>query len=141
MASSRRQLLEAEAELIRRGQLVAECGVELDSARGRMFDEATEGIPAWKLADFRSHLAELKRKQSNLAEEEERQRSVVAKSEAELDRAISGLNEASKQAKVMEKHRDAWAEAVRRGRISREQKLNDEAAAVSYERKRRRLKS
>src|SRR5262245_21692972 len=96
VASSRRQLLEAEAELIRRGQLVAECKDELDSARGRMLDAATGGIPAWKLADFRSHLAALKRKQSDLAEEQEQQRSVVAKSEAELDRAISGLNEASK---------------------------------------------
>ena len=141
VAVSRRQLLEAEAELFRRHEAVLGCRADAQKLLARMFDSAERGIEAHRLVEFRTHLSDLRRMELDLMAAEEQQTAAVARAESDLDRAIASLHEAHEQTKIIEKHRDSWSAQVRREEHQREQKLNDEVSAVLYERQRRRLKS
>ena len=137
VATRRVQVLEAEAELVRRAEAVAACVTRIAAARERMFEQARDGSQAYRLVEFRTHLSDLKRIEGELAVAHQQQQRVLSRAETELEKAIAALNEARKQSKILEKHRETWKARVDHQRQHQEQKLNEEISGVIYERHRK----
>lgn len=135
VAERRKQLGEAEAELARRQAEVARCREQQETERARMWEEAREGTAASRLVEHREHLAELRSLEEELTRAVGEQEGKVARCEAEVERALDALREASKEVRVIEKHRERWEEEQRREAVRREQKLDDELASILYERR------
>lgn len=130
----RAQLEEAEAQLARRERELAACRERQAAARSKMVGETERGAEARRIVEHRTHLADLRRREAELADAVEEQRGVAARAARELDAALAGLAEASKEVQVIEKHREHWREGERRAGLRREQKLSDEIAAVIHRR-------
>ena len=136
VAARRAQLAEAEAELARREQAVEDCRARQVEARARMVEETKEGAEAHRLVAHRTHLTDLRETEAQLLAAVGQQKNVVARAEAEVEKALAALVEAAKELQVMEKHRETWRERLRRDGARREQKLNDEIGAILRERHR-----
>lgn len=135
VALRRAQLGEAEAELARREGEVSLCRERQQAAREKMFGEAGAGAEARRMVAHRTHLADLRQQEEDLLAAAEEQRVAVARAERELEGALAGLVEASKELRVIEKHRENWREGERRAELRREQKIGDEVASVLHGRK------
>lgn len=141
VAARRAQLAEAEAELARRELSVARCRDRQRTAQEKMMEDVRRGIEAQTVVAHRAHLADLRRLEEELIAEVERQRPVVERAESELEKALAGLIEASKELQTIEKHREGWQHQTRRREARREEKLSDEIGAIIHERKRSRDES
>jgi flagellar export protein FliJ len=134
LANKREQLVLAETELTRRKQTLAACLRRQTIAQGRMLEEFQRGVDANTMVAHRTHLADLRRNAEELATRVEDQRRAVTSAEAEVDRAVTALIEASREVQVIEKHRENWQQHSRREEQLREQKIGDEIGAVTYRR-------
>jgi flagellar export protein FliJ len=101
-----------------------------------MLKECEQGVEAHTLVVHRTHLADLRRTEEELVTKVEDQRRAVVGAEAEVERAVAALIEASKEVQVIEKHRETWQQRTRREELLREQKIGDEIGAVTYRRSR-----
>jgi flagellar export protein FliJ len=136
VASRREQLAAAEAELSRRRQTLAACRRRQANAQKKMLEEFEQGAEAHTLVTHRTHLADLRRTEQELTAKVEDQCRAVTSAEAEVEKALAALIEASKEMQVIEKHRETWREHTRREEQLREQKIGDEIGAVTYRRSR-----
>lgn len=134
VAARRAQLEEAEAELARRESSLALCRERQREARAKMLDETQAGAEASRHVAYRTHLTDLRRQEEALAASVEEQRGAVGRAERELDAALGQLAEASKEVRVIEKHREHWREDERLAERRREQKRGDEIAAALHRR-------
>jgi len=137
VAARRIQVLEAEAELVRRAEAIAACIARITVTREQMFEQARGGAEAYRLVEFRTHLSDLKRIEGELVVAHQQQQVALTRAETDLDKAIAALNEARKQSKILEKHRESWKARVDHERQQQEQKINEEISVVLYERRRR----
>lgn len=135
LAARAAQLAEAEEELARRLREVESCRGRQAAAREEMLEEMNAGAEARRALTHRTHLADLRAREEELRAAAEEQRGVVARCEAELERARAALVEAAREVRVIEKHRENWRERERRELARREQKLNDEIGAILHERR------
>src|SRR6266498_2223285 len=103
-----------------------------DQIRQEAARAAAAGLQAHDLVKRRAHLADLKRRQTELAQELEQQREVVALAEAELEQAVSALSQASKDLRAIDKHREAWRQRMQRAAEQRDQKLLDEISTAAH---------
>ncbi|MFN0124340.1 MAG: hypothetical protein ACKV2V_27895 [Blastocatellia bacterium] len=128
----REELAMAEAELVRREQAVIECRERQAEARRQMTTAAERGIQAAKLVLHRTHVDDLRLLEAQLQDEVEKQKTIVARAEAALDRALLALAEAARELQTVEKHRELWREQVKREAERRDQKLLDELGAARH---------
>ncbi len=135
LAARMAQLADAEEELARREREVEACRGRQAAARAEMLETMREGAAANLALAHRTHLADLRSQEEGLKAAAEEQRGVVARCEAELERARAALVEAAREVRVIEKHREHWRERERRELARREQKLNDEIGAILHERR------
>lgn len=135
LQARREQLALAEAELERRRQAVAECRERQRAGGETMNARAAQGGRAGELTGYRTYLADLRQSEQALLAEVEQQRAVVARARSEVEKAVQALLDASKEVKVIERHRETWNERVRREEQRRDQKSNDEIGAVAHERR------
>jgi flagellar export protein FliJ len=134
LALRRAQLDAAEQELARREGEVVQCRERQQEAHAKMLEEAQSGAEAHCIVTHRTHLADLRRQETELLAAVEEQRAVVARAERDLEDALARLAEASKDVRVMEKHRENWREGERRTEQARERKISDEIAALLHQR-------
>jgi flagellar export protein FliJ len=134
VALRRAQLDAAEQELARREGEVVQCRERQQEAHAKMLEEAQSGTEAHCIVTHRTHLADLRRQETELLAAVEEQRAVVARAERDLEDALARLAEASKDVRVMEKHRENWREGERRTEQARERKISDEIAALLHQR-------
>lgn len=130
LALRRAQLDDAEEELARRLAAVEECRRQQRDARAKMLEEGARGAEARRLVEYRTHLSDLRAKEEELTDTVAQQRAAVSRAEREVEAALANLAEASKEFRVVEKHREHWREDRRRDATRREQKLGDEIAAT-----------
>ena len=135
LAARLAQLAEAEEEMARRAREVEACRERQAGARAEMFEAMSEGAAASRALAHRTHLADLRAREEGLRAATEEQRAVVARCEAESERARAALVEAAREVRVIEKHKENWRERERRETARREQKLNDEIGAILHERR------
>ncbi|HYO63671.1 MAG TPA: flagellar FliJ family protein [Pyrinomonadaceae bacterium] len=136
VASRRAALAEAEAELERRRGETERCREAQRRAREQMLSEAQGGAKASAMVAHRAHLGDLREREQELERAVEQQRGVVARREAELEKSLAELAEASKEFQVIERHEQSWRQERRREGERRAQKLNDEIAAILHGRRR-----
>lgn len=134
VAARRAQLEQAEAELARREAEVVACRERQRVGQAEMFGEAQRGTEARRMVAHRTHLADLRRREEQLLAAVEEQRRVVERAGRDLEAALAALAEATKEVRVIEKHRENWREGERRALLKREQKISDEIAAVLHRR-------
>ncbi|HEX8721604.1 MAG TPA: flagellar FliJ family protein [Pyrinomonadaceae bacterium] len=135
LAARLTQLSEAEEELARREREVEACRERQRAARAEMFETMSAGAAAGRALAHRTHLADLRAQEEGLCAAAEEQRGAVARCEAEAERARAALVEAARGVRVIEKHRENWRERQSRETARREQKINDEIAAILHERR------
>lgn len=132
VALRRSQVAEAEAELARREGELARCRERQRDAQAKMLGEAQQGAEARFVVTHRTHLADLRGQGEELLAAVEEQHAAVARAERELESALAGLAEASKEVRVIEEHRRNWREGERQAERRRDQKISDEIASALY---------
>lgn len=135
VAERRRILADAETELARRQQSVADCRLRQTKAQAKMMRELAHGTEAHTVVEYRMHLDDLKLLEQHLQEQVEQQQGVVARAAADVEMALTALMEAAKEVKVIEKHREEWTERNRREEVRRDQKLSDEIGSILHGRR------
>lgn len=132
VATRREQLAAAQAELLRRQQALADCRKRQTTAQERMLEEFNSGAEAHTLVTHRTHLADLRQTEQELLVKVEDQCRACESAEAEVEKAVTVLIEASKEVQVIEKHRENWRQRTKRDEQLREQKICDEIGAVIH---------
>lgn len=136
LADCRRELSLAENELQRRRQAVENCRREQLETQRDLLEKSQSGMKSSEMVRYRQHLSDLRESEVKLLEEVEEQKKVVARAEQKVEKALDALNEAAKEVKVIEKHRENWQIEQKIETERREQKLNDEIGAILHERER-----
>ena len=136
VAARREQLAAAEAELLRRRQALADCRKRQAVAQERMLEEFNRGAEAHTLVAYRTHLADLRQTEQELLAKVEEQCRACESAEAEVEKAVAALIEASKDVQVIEKHRENWRRRAQRDERLREQKISDEIGVSIHRRNR-----
>jgi flagellar export protein FliJ len=134
LAEARRQLQLAEDELQTRKRSVEDCRREQIEIQNALSGKSNAGIKANELARFRQYLIDLRGKEIYLLKAVEDQKQIVLREEKKVEKAFVELNEAAKELKVIEKHRENWRDESKKESTRREQKSNDETAQILHER-------
>jgi flagellar export protein FliJ len=134
LAECRRQLALAEDELNNRKQAVEDCRREQIETQNALAGKSGGGIKANEIVRFRQYLIDLREKETRLLKAVEDQKSVIAREERKVEKALAELGEAAKELKVIEKHRENWQVGNKKDAQRREQKSNDETGAILHER-------
>lgn len=134
LAECRRILAEAEAELARRELAVEDCRYAQRKIQNQLAEQTPGGMKTSEILRFRQHLIDLREHESKLLETVEEQKKTVNRHAQTVDKALNALQEAAKETKVIEKHRENWTNDKRIESNRREQKTNDEIGAILHER-------
>ncbi|MGI8786269.1 MAG: flagellar FliJ family protein [Pyrinomonadaceae bacterium] len=136
LAECRRQLTLAEIELTNREQAVENCRQEQKTVQTQMIEKSESGIKSSEIVRYRQHLADLRELETKLLAAVEEQKRAVERAAKTAEKALDALREKSKEAKVIEKHRENWRSERKSETARREQKSNDEIGAILHERQR-----
>lgn len=134
LALRRQELLEAEKELARRLNFLEKCRQEKVEASERMTTEFDDGTSAGSIVAHRDYLNILKEREQELIASVEEQKRVIRRAEEAVDEALDLLAEASKELKVIEKHKEKWKSSQKQEEEKQEQKLSDEIGAILHQR-------
>ncbi len=136
LAECRRQLALTEIELENRKQAVEDCRKAQIDTQTQMIQKSRGGIKSAEIARFRQHLIDLREHETNLITAVEEQKKVVVRAEQTVEKALNFLSEVSREAKVIDTHRENWRVEKKIETERREQKSNDEIGAILHDRKR-----
>lgn len=130
VAERRKRLAEAEAVMRAAERALADCRERLRLTTARMDECGAAGTSVREMMAYRVRLADLRDQQEKLGEQLRREREAVRRAEGEVEAALRTLTEAAQEERVIEKHREGWAENLRREEMRREQKTLDEIGLV-----------
>lgn len=128
----REQLAATEEELKRCHQAVQDNLQKQREQQDLMFTEINQGVEARRAMAFRTHLTDLREIELDLRANVVKQEKVVQQAESELEKSLELLAEATKEVKVIEKHKETWRMNAKLEAERKEQKLNDEIGAILY---------
>lgn len=134
LAERRAELASTETELQARRDAVESCRRSQRRAETEMLEQAAGGIKTNQIVAHRQFLSDLRRDEIDLIAAVEHQMNVVARAENEVEKALKMLEEAAKDVRVVEKHRENWLRDRRVETVRGEQKINDEIGAILHER-------
>ena len=132
LAECRRQLALEEKELAAREQAVADCRQAQTKTQTEMLDKGSGGIRNAEMMLYQRHLFDLREREKELLTAVEEQKSTVERAAAEVENALVALGEASREVRVIEKHRENWQRERRVEATRGEQKINDEIGATLH---------
>jgi flagellar export protein FliJ len=135
VAASRERLDAAEAELARRERAVEVCARQQTESSEQMMMQINNGAEAREIINYRTHLADLRTRETFLRAEAAAQTETVNNARRELETALERLKLAAKEFKVIETHRENWRETRRRASAKKDQKLTDEIGAILHNKK------
>ena len=124
-------LREEQAKLEQCLVRVLECRRQQQIARDRTVNAANQAVAVKKLTDNHFYLIELRRLEQQLIAASNQQKSAVNQARQAVDHALAALVEATKEVRVIEKHRENWLQQLKLDENRREQKMLDEIA-TSY---------
>lgn len=134
LAQRRRELAAESEELKRRADAVENCRQAQKKAQTAMLEKAAGGIKTSEMMLHQRHLTDLREREIRLLAAVEQQRTAVARAEQAVEEALLALDEATKEMRVIEKHRENWRREKKIETARREQKTNDEIGAILHER-------
>ena len=133
LAQALRVLTEAEA---RRCALEAELARRRDGREAQVLAHLAQvlasGAEARALALMGTHVERLKDAESALEGTLRQQEGAVTAAQEALAQARARLAEAARELKVLQKHREAWAQARRAAREGREEQAQEEVASALF---------
>jgi flagellar export protein FliJ len=135
LAECRRVLARAEDELIDRKKAVEACRRRQIEMQNEFAGKTRGGIRSDAIVRFRQYLTDLRENEKQLLKAVADQQAAVAREEKKTEKALNELNEAAKELKVIEKHRENWQNDNKKEAARREQKSNDESGAILHERR------
>lgn len=135
-AALRQQQLEsAEEELVRRQENLRDCCERQIKAQNSMRAEIGSGIKAQNILAHQNYLNDLRKLETELKNEVEKQIQTVRNSEKELETAREKLSEAARDLRSIEVHKENWQVSERTEHNRREQKISDEIGAILHGRR------
>lgn len=135
LAECRRQLALEETELERREQAVRDCRQAQSKTQTEMLEKGRGGIKNAEIMLYQRHLFDLRERETELLAAVEEQKLTIERAAAEVENALVALGEASREMRVIEKHRENWQRERRVEAARGEQKINDEIGATLHERR------
>jgi flagellar export protein FliJ len=129
------QLEQAEEELNRRQMKLRECYERQNQAQALMNEELSKGTQAQNILAHQNYLNDLRKTETLLAAEVEKQIQVVAKAEKEVEAAREKLIESARELKTIEVHKANWQSSERSAENRREQKISDEIGSILHGRR------
>ncbi len=134
LAMRRQELFEAEQELLRRQKFLEDCRRQIFESKEKMMAEFEKGTSAGNLVAHRNYIEVLKEREEALILSVNEQKENIKRAERAVDEAIDKLAEASKELRVIEKHKDKWQQRRKKEFEKHEQKLSDEIGAILHQR-------
>lgn len=134
LAECRRLLTAAENQLSERKQAVEDCRDGQRETQNQLIENSKSGMKSSEIVRYRQHLTDLREREIQLLAAVEEQRKAVERHAQTVEKALGALQEAARETKVIEKHRENWASVKRTETARREQKTNDEIGAILHER-------
>lgn len=134
VAYRREQLAESEKELMRRQSFLEDCRKQKSEANRKMMNDFGDGTSAGNIVSHRNYLQILKEREEELKLAVDEQIINVQNAVLAVDDAISKLADASKEVRVIEKHKEKWKKDQKYETDKREQKLSDEIGAILHQR-------
>ena len=134
LTQCREQLNLEEAKLEKRRAAAEICRQTQRRVQSELTEKSKKGIKNAEMVYYQQYLADLRKNEAELSAAVEQQKSVVERAASEVENALSALAEATKEMRIIEKHRENWRreEKIKSGR--REEKSNDEIGAILHER-------
>lgn len=129
----REHLTKEEEELSKRNQAVEDCRQQQSIAQQTLLETASQGTKAHKLIFHRNYINNLIQDEEELKILVKKQTSVVIRAEEQVEKAVEKLAEASKELKVIEKHKEEWQKMKKKELEKLEQKLTEEIGTVMYQ--------
>jgi flagellar export protein FliJ len=129
------QLERAEEELNRRQMNLRDCYERQNQAQAMMNEELSKGTQAQNILAHQNYLNDLRKMESRLASEVEKQIQVVTKAEKEVEAAREKLIESARELKTIEVHKANWQSVERSAENRREQKISDEIGSILHGRR------
>ena len=134
LCERRNLLLSERKELEKRVAAVEKCRIDQITTDNQMIEDSRNGIKSSEFARYRQHLSDLRDTETQLIEKVDDQKAAVSRAEQAVESALNALQEATKEVKVIEKHREKWQAAKDVGDRRREQKSHDEIGAILHNR-------
>lgn len=129
------QLQAAEDELARRQRKLQACYEQQNTAQTAMNDELRGGIQAHSVIAHQNFLNDLRKLETELKADVEKQMNAVTKAEKELEASRDKLIEAARDLKSIEVHKANWQETEQKVKTRRDQKISDEIGAILHGRR------
>jgi flagellar export protein FliJ len=129
------QLQAAEEELSRRQKKLQACCEQQNKAQTAMNEELKSGIQARGVIAHQNYLNDLRKLESELKNEVEKQILAVGKLEKDLEAAREKLTATARDLQSIEVHKANWQAAEQKSEIRRDQKLSDEIGAILHGRR------
>jgi len=125
----------AEEELARRQRALQACYEQQNKAQNLMNEELAGGIQARSVLAHQNYLNDLRKLETELKSEVEKQIAAVTRAEKELETAREKLIESARDLKSIEVHKANWTTAQEKAKSKRDQKISDEIGAILYGRR------
>lgn len=129
------QLQAAEDELARRQRKLQNCYEQQNTAQAALNEELRGGIQAYNVIAHQNFLNDLRKLETELKADVEKQILAVTKAEKELEAARDKLIEAARDLKSIEVHKANWQDSEQKIKTRREQKISDEIGAILHGRR------
>ncbi len=135
LAERRDRLNLEEAELEKRQAAVEICRQTQRRSRSEMLEKSKKGVKNSEMVGHQRYLSDLRKNEAELLTAVEQQKLTVKRAAGEVENARLALGDATREMRVIEKHRENWRreEKIKSGR--REEKNNDELGALLHERR------
>jgi flagellar export protein FliJ len=138
-------LADARAEVERQKQILKQREEDIEKAVQKkdkytadLRTKMDAGMETGKITAGKAFIEVLKQNIVTAQEKAEEQRKVVESAEQKVQAAVAGVAEATKEMKVIEKHKENWQDVVRKEIEEKEDKEQEEVAQSMYEQHRKR---
>ncbi len=137
--SDTRAELERQRNLLRaREEEVTRAIKKKDDTSADLMKKMNRGMESGKITEGRAFIDVLKRNIEIARKKADDQKKVVQQWEQKVEAALMKVTEATKEMKVIEKHKENWTEAEKKEIEIKEEKEQEEVAQNMYEQSRRR---
>ncbi len=133
LAQCRLKLAKAEEELEKRKQAVIDNRKKQSNAQNAMLEKFQTSVKNREILAHRQHLTDLRELETELLAAVEKQKQAVERHEKEVEDALLAVKEATKEAQIIEKHKEKWQRTRKIEANRREQKTNDAIGALLHE--------
>jgi flagellar export protein FliJ len=141
LADTRAGLVKQEEILQQKEEAVKQAIKKKEDYSADLTAKMDKGMEMSKITAAKAYLEVLKQNIETAKKKVEEQKAVVREWEKKVEVALEKVTEATKEMKVIEKHKENWVAAVKKEEEEKEDKENEEVAQNLYEMNRRQRSS